>query len=83
MNTENSPEETARRQVAAFYAARGQNPDLLPYMGPEDILNRFLAGEIVTAHDMLTDQSLWTVQPILPEQNRRLRWMLENLSGVC
>jgi hypothetical protein len=75
-------DERARQDLAAYYAARAEDPNALPYIGPEDIYNRFMAGEVVTQQDMLTDQSLFTVRPILPSQMKRLRWMLDNLTGA-
>lgn len=64
--------------MQAFHAERAANPDLLPYVGPVDLLERFQAGEIVTAHDMLTDQSLFVARNLDPRAHRRLKWMLEN-----
>lgn len=49
------------------------------YCGPVDTLERYRAGEIVTESDLLTDQSLWTVEVIEPEAGKRLEWMLQNL----
>ena len=68
-----------RLMIEQFHAERAANPDLAPYIGPEETLERFLSGEVVTAHDLLTDQSKFVGRNILPEQMRRLRWMLDNL----
>jgi len=71
------PDEHARAALAAFHAAQRRNPDVVPYIGPEDMVNRFLQGDVVTGRDFVTDQSLFTVKALLPEQMRRLRWMLD------
>jgi hypothetical protein len=70
-----------RAMIAAFHAEREQNPDLMPYIGPEDTLTRFLAGEIVTAAGLVTDQSPFVARNLDPRQHRRLQWMLENAAG--
>lgn len=74
------PDEDARTAMEAFYAQQRRNPDVLPYIGPEETLRRFLAGDVVTKHDLITDQSLFTVEALLPGQMRRLRWMLDSLT---
>lgn len=60
-----------------FHAERANNPDLAPYVGPGESLERFIAGEVVTHRQFITDQSKWVARNILPMQMRRLRWMLE------
>jgi hypothetical protein len=77
-----APDEAARTAMNAFYAARRRNPGVVPYIGPEDTLNRFLSGDVVTQRDLVTDQSLFTIQAILPAQMKRLRWMLDNLDVI-
>lgn len=49
------------------------------YCGPEGTLQRYRAGEIVTRTDLLTDQSLWTVEVMERAAAKRLLWMLANL----
>ena len=68
-----------RRLSAEFHAAKAKNPDLVPYLGPEDTLQRFLDGAIVTHQDFVFDLSPFTMKAILPEQMRRLKWMLDNV----
>lgn len=63
--------------IRAFHAEREANPDLMPYIGPQDTLDRFLAGEIVTSDGMLTDQSPFVARNLDPRQHRRLKWMLD------
>jgi hypothetical protein len=64
--------------IRQFHAERERNPDLAPYVGPGDSLDRFLAGAIVTREQFIADDSLWVAKNIRPEQMRRLRWMLDN-----
>ena len=66
-----------RQMIRAFWAEREANPDLEPYCGPERTLERFQAGEIVTSHDLLTDQSRWVALNLDPRSYRRLMWMLD------
>lgn len=74
------PDEAARIAYTEFRAEQRQNPAMLPYAGPENTVKRFLAGDVVTKTDFLTDTSLWTIKALLPEQMRRLQWMLDNLT---
>lgn len=49
------------------------------YVGPINIYDRYMAGEVVTQTDLLTDQSQWTVKKMSKRDADRLRWMLNNL----
>lgn len=71
------PEADARSLLDAYHAALRENPNLVPYIGPQNTLERFLAGAVVGKRDMVTDQSPFTIQGVLPEQLRRLKWMME------
>lgn len=74
------PDEAARIAYTEFRAEQRRNPKMLPYVGPEDTVNRFLVGDVVTEADFLTDTSLWTIKALLPEQMRRMQWMFDNLT---
>lgn len=67
-----------RALIERFHAERAANPDLAPYVGPGESLERFLAGDVVTYEQFVADGSVWTVKNLLPEQMRRLRWMLDH-----
>lgn len=77
-----TPEQDAAQQFAAYEREKAANPDLLPYVGPGDVLDRFLAGEIVTPTDALTDESEWVIRALHPAQSRRLRWMLHTTQNI-
>lgn len=49
------------------------------YVGPVDIYDRYMSGEVVTQTDLLKDQSPWTVKKMHKRDSDRLRWMLDNL----
>ena len=66
-------------QMRACQAAQRRDPDLVPYCGPEQILRRFQAGEVVTGHDCLTDLSPWIIEAIHHRASERLHWMVRNL----
>jgi hypothetical protein len=70
-------DEDVRKLSAAFYAEKARNPDVVPYIGPEDTLRHFLDGAVVTGQDLVCDQSPFTLNALLPEQMRRLRFMLD------
>lgn len=71
-----NPELDARLQVQLCREAQSRNLDLVPYCGPEATLRRFQVGEIVTKAQVLTDQSLWIVEPIHHRAMERLKWMV-------
>lgn len=50
---------------------------VLPYIGPVDSLRRFVDGEVVTFEQFVTDQSLFTVEPMHPARLDRFKRMLE------
>lgn len=75
------PDERAAQDMAAFYEAQRSNPDLVPFVGPEDSLQRFLSGGIVRREEFVTDQSLFTIKALLPAQMKRLQWMLDHGSA--
>lgn len=77
MSAPHIPDEAARTAMARFYAARLNNPDVVPYIGPEDTLRRFLGGAVITPREFVTDQSPFTVEAMLPVQMRRLKFMME------
>ena len=60
----------------ACQAAQRRDPSLVPYIGPEDVLRRYQAGEIVTADECLTDQSPWIIEAIHHRAMARIQWML-------
>lgn len=49
------------------------------YCGPVDTYDRYMAGEVVTRTDCLTDLSEFVVRPMDLRDQDRLRWMLANL----
>lgn len=77
-----TPEQDAAQQLAEYGREKYANPDLLPYIGPGGVLERFLAGEIVTPEDALTDESEWVIRALHPAQSRRLRWMLHTTQNI-
>lgn len=68
--------EPVRSQMATC----GNNGDIFPfYCGPTRVRDRYLAGEVLTREDFLTDESEWGIFPMGYEDRRRLWWMLEHL----
>lgn len=53
------------------------------YCGPVDTYDRYMAGEVVTRTDCLTDLSEMVVRPMDLRDQNRLRWMLANLETVA
>jgi hypothetical protein len=54
-----------------------EEPDVWTYSGPSDSIERYLAGEIVTYHEFLTDTSPWCIKPLHPSWHDRILAMLE------
>lgn len=55
------------------------------YIGPRDLYERYMRGEVVTRTDVLLDTSEFIVVPAseFDDRNRdRIRWMTENLELV-
>lgn len=67
-----------QRIIEEFHAERERRPNLEPYVGPSDTLERFLAGAGVTHREFVLDDSLWTVRNLDPAVMRRLRFMLDS-----
>ncbi len=51
--------------------------DLAPMSGPAVSLDRYLAGDVVTYHELITDDSLWVVRMVHPAHLPRFEKMLE------
>lgn len=64
----------------------GGHPDgLIGYIGPRELYDRYMAGEVVTRTDALFDQSEFVILPeseIGAENRRRLWWMIEHLQRI-
>ena len=54
-------------------------PITVPYVGPVNIYDRYMRGEVITRNDLLTDQSEWMIRAMDARDYRRLRWMLDNM----
>lgn len=52
------------------------------YCGPRETFDRYMAGEVVTRTEGLTDQSEFVIRDMAVRDQNRLRWMLENLELV-
>lgn len=63
-------------QVAEMHRQVRENSDLVPYIGPGRLLERFIAGEIVTGPEVVADESKWVARAIHGAQRRRLDYML-------
>lgn len=63
-------------EIVAEYKQRRAEKQV-PYIGPADLLRRFLDGEIVTRREAVTDESEWIHTSIHVEQRRRMANMLD------
>jgi hypothetical protein len=77
-----TPELDAIMAMRVRQAAMDRDPELVPYIGPSEIVRRFRAGEIVTAADHREDTSTWVVEPIHHRAMARLQWMLRAIEHL-
>ena len=68
-------------EIVAGYEQRRAGKQV-PYIGPAELLRRFLSGEIVTRREAVTDSSEWINTTIHVEQRRRLDGALFLPRGV-
>ena len=52
--------------------------DQVPYVGPANIYDRYMRGEVLTTTDAVTDESEWVIRMMGTRDCRRLWWMLEH-----
>jgi hypothetical protein len=71
-----TPELDAIMAMRVCQAAMDRDRELVPYIGPSEILRRFRAGEIVTAADYREDTSTWVSSRSNHRAMARLQWML-------
>jgi hypothetical protein len=65
--------------------APGLSYDVPGYIGPRELLERYMGGEVVTRTDALLDESEFIIvgQSEFSSRDRdRLRWMIEHLETV-
>lgn len=68
---------TEDRNACAALTWTCEEPDVWTYSGPSDSIERYLAGDIVTYHEFVTDTSKWCVKPLHPAWRDRILAMLE------
>jgi hypothetical protein len=63
-------------QMAEMHRQIRGNPELVAYIGPGELLERFQTGAVVTSRDAILDESEWVARAIHSAQRRRLNYML-------